>query len=97
MLSLFRTGSFTAARGLTSPGGEFLDVGMIVVGSKVGFLAGFRRQLESILTFSSGSPIHLVIITDQNSISQVAHFIGRVLSRYEASNIFKTNPTFGRH
>ena len=92
MISLFRAGSFTAARGLTSPGGEFLDVGMIVVGTKVGFLEGFKKQLESILTFSSGSPIHLVVITDQDSINQVAHFIGRVLSRYEASNLFKENP-----
>ena len=40
-----------------------------------------RQQLESLLEFSSGSPLHLIIITDEASISGAADIIGSVLSR----------------
>ena len=62
---------------------------MIVVGTKAEFLEGLKKQLESILTFSSGSPLHPLVLTDQDSINQVAHFIGKILSRYEAKIFFE--------
>ena len=40
-----------------------------------------RRQLESLLEFSSGRPLHLIIITDEESIRGAADIIGAVLSR----------------
>ena len=66
-----------------------MDVGMIVVGTKAELLEGLKRHLESIMIFSSGSPLHLLILTDQDSISQVTTFIGKILSRYEAQILFK--------
>ena len=39
------------------------------------------RQLESLLEFSSGRPLHLILLTDESTIRAAANMIGSVLSR----------------
>ena len=39
------------------------------------------RQLESLLEFSSGRPLHLILLTDESTIRAAANMIGAVLSR----------------
>ena len=48
-----------------------------------------RRQLESLLEFSSGRPLHLIIITDEESIRGAADIIGNVLSRELSFRVIK--------
>ena len=58
-----------------------MAVGMLVVGKAGGLISGMRRQLESLLTFSSGDPLHLVVVTDSSSRSFVAEKLADVVSR----------------
>ena len=58
-----------------------MAVGMLVVGKAGGLISGMRRQLESLLTFSSGDPLHLVVVTDSSSRSFVAEKLAHVVSR----------------
>ena len=58
-----------------------MAVGMLVVGRAGGLISGMRRQLESLLTFSSGDPLHLVVVTDSSSSSFVAEKLADVVSR----------------
>ena len=46
-------------------------------------------QLESLLEFSSGRPLHLIILTDERSIRAVADLIGAVLSRELSYRVIK--------
>ena len=59
-----------------------MAVGMLVVGKAGGLISGMRRQLESLLTFSSGDPLHLVVVTDSSSRSFVAEKLAGVVSRW---------------
>ena len=59
-----------------------MAVGMLVVGKAGGLISGMRRQLESLLTFSSGDPLHLVVVTDSSSRSSVAEKLADVVSRW---------------
>ena len=59
-----------------------MAVGMLVVGKAGGLISGMRRQLESLLTFSSGDPLHLVVVTDSSSRSFVAEKLADVVSRW---------------
>ena len=59
-----------------------MAVGMLVVGKAGGLISGMRRQLESLLTFSSGDPLHLVVVTDISSSSFVAEKLADVVSRW---------------
>ena len=58
-----------------------MAVGMLVVGKAGGLISGMRGQLESLLTFSSGDPLHLVVVTDSSSRSFVAEKLADVVSR----------------
>jgi hypothetical protein len=80
-LALVREGLLTPSHLVSSPGAGHLAVGMIVVGTRAGFLAGLGRELDSILTFSAGAPLHLVVITDSASRARVARCIGGTLAR----------------
>ena len=58
-----------------------LAVGMLVVGTADGLMRGMRRQLESLLTFSSGADIHLIVVTDFKSQSFVAKSLAATVAR----------------
>ena len=59
-------------------------VGMLVVGTAEGLISGMRRQLESLLTFSSGDPLHLIVVTDYKSKSFVAEKLAGIVARWDA-------------
>ena len=59
-----------------------MAVGMLVVGKAGGLISGMRRQLESLLKFSSGDPLHLVVVTDSSSGPFVAEKLADVVSRW---------------
>ena len=56
-------------------------VGMLVVGTADGLIRGMRRQLESLLTFSSGADLHLILVTDLKSQSFVAEQLAGIVAR----------------
>ena len=47
------------------------------------------RQLESLLEFSSGQSLHLIIISDERSLRGAAKMIGSVLSRELSYRLIK--------
>ena len=92
-LHLSRGGRLAVQGDLGRGGGEMVvgAVGHIIVGAIVtvlvvgkagGLISGMRRQLESLLTFSSGDPLHLVVVTDSSSRSFVAEKLAGVVSRW---------------
>ena len=64
-----------------------LALGMLVVGTAEGLISGLRRQLESILTFSSGDPLHLIVVTDNKSRLFVAEKLSDIVGRWAAVEI----------
>ena len=64
-----------------------LALGMLVVGTAEGLISGLRRQLESILTFSSGDPLHLIVVTDNKSRLFVAEKLSDIVGRWDAVEI----------
>ena len=56
-------------------------VGMLVVGTANGLIRGMRTQLESLLTFSSGADLHLILVTDYKSQSFVAEKVAGIVAR----------------
>ena len=82
---------FLLARDIKSPSPDYLNIGMIVINNKQtaelepAFQWKLRRNLKSILTFSSGDPLHFIIITDRHSINIVHHCISNLVSKYVSS------------
>ena len=52
-----------------------MAVGMLVVGKAGGLISGMRRQLESLLTFSSGDPLHLVVVVNHLVLEQAVSLL----------------------
>ena len=48
-----------------------------------------NQELESLLEFSSGHPLHLIVITDRASIYRVGKMIGDCLSREISYRVIK--------
>jgi hypothetical protein len=81
---------------ISSPDGFFINVGMIVINIKktenlsLEFRWKLERNLGSILDYSSGTPLHFIIITDSDSLASVSQFFSQFLGKYVAKNVIKT-------
>ena len=81
---------------ISSPDGFFINVGMIVINIKktenlsLEFRWKLERNIGSILDYSSGTPLHFIIITDADSLASVAQFFSQFLGKYVAKNVIKT-------
>ena len=49
-----------------------------------------KLNLVSLLTYSSGDPLHFVIITDKNSIENVDSVLKKIMKQYVAEGIIST-------
>ena len=77
-LSEIYSGHFESPETLLSPPSHITICGILL---HIEDLTNPSLQLESLLEFSSGLPLHLIMITDQSSIRRVATMIGDSLAR----------------
>ena len=85
-LSEIFSGDFEDPLELQSPASHLTLCGILV---NISDETKPRQQLESLLEFSSGTPLHLIIITDEASIRGAADIIGSVLSREISHRLIK--------
>ena len=83
-------GKFIHPGSVTSPSDEFINLGMIIINLSNttqlsdSFSSAVQKMFRSIFVYSSGTPLNLVIITDQHSLESVATFMGHLVM-YETS------------
>ena len=81
-----REPSFTKPENV-HPKKGFIDIGFILINlkktDKFDYSMRFKvtRTLESMMTYSSGDPLHFIILTDSVSISIVGRFLAHFISR----------------
>ena len=85
-LSHIFSGQFEDPVGLQSPASHITLCGILV---NITDLTPPSRQLESLLEFSSGRPLHLIVLTDETSLRGTANMIGAVLSRELSYRLIK--------
>jgi len=88
-----RRGDMKNPRVVKSPGSDFIDLGMTIINTKKnnprlnsGFKWKLTRTLESIFQYSSGTPLHFVLITDKHTVKTVAKFFAHFMSKKVALN-----------
>ena len=81
------------SRDVNSPGDKYINLGMTIINidqNKPRLNSDFKwkltRTLESIFQYSSGTPLHFVLITDQHTVKTVAKFFAHFISKKVAMN-----------
>ena len=70
-----------------------INIGMVVINNRnistlePAFQWKLKRTLRSILTHSSGDPLHMIIITDKHSINVVHFCISNLISKYVSEGV----------
>eukprot|EP00090_Calanus_glacialis_P000937 TRINITY_DN10676_c0_g1_i1.p1 TRINITY_DN10676_c0_g1~~TRINITY_DN10676_c0_g1_i1.p1 ORF type:complete len:414 (+),score=84.46 TRINITY_DN10676_c0_g1_i1:41-1282(+) len=78
---------------IKSPSYRFINIGLTVINNKKtstlesSFKMKLTQNMRSILTHSSGDPLHLIIITDKHSIRTVAEFFSNLISKYISEGV----------
>jgi len=96
-IASIRRGEMTHPRKVKSPEANYINLGMTIINIKKDtprldtvFLWKLTRTLKSIFEYSSGTPMHFIIITDKNTVKTVAkffaHFISKKVAEYVIHN-----------
>lgn len=78
---------------ISPPSDTYFNIGLTVINNKntshfeTPFEIKLTQNMRSILTHSSGDPLHLVIITNSHSISTVASFFSKFISKYVSEGL----------
>ena len=86
-LAALRLPNFTLPQQVITPGKGYIDIGFIVINLKKSpsldpkFAWKVTRSLDSLFMYSSGSPLHFVIVTDVKSIGAVGVFYSNFISK----------------
>ena len=81
------SGKFTPPENVKAPAPEFLNLGVILINLSNSsrfdkkFEENAVKELNSILTYSSGTPVHLVVLTNNESVESAAQLVGDVVAR----------------
>ena len=81
-------GVFTPPELVQSPTTEFLNLGFILINisNSSKFSPDFEeravRELESLLPYSSGNPLHLIVMTNQKSVKAAAKMLGDTIAKW---------------
>ena len=87
-----RFGAFSKPRQVKPPSAEFVNLGMIVINLEPKerleqkFLTAIERTFKRIFQFSSGTPLHFIIVTDKLSIGSVSLSLAEIISKDLASH-----------
>ena len=90
-------GGFELPEKIVTPDELFINVGMIVINIKktLKLSSEFRwkleRNLESLLDFSSGTPLQFIIVTDKESLGSVTSFFSQFVGKYVANRVIKSS------
>ena len=78
---------FTPPENVITPSNEFLNLGVILINisNSSRFDSKFEqnaiKELNSILTYSSGIPIHIIVLTNSGSVGLASQLIGDLLAK----------------
>ena len=81
------SGKFIPPENVKTPAPEFLNLGVILINLSNSsrfdkkFEENAVKELNSILTYSSGTPVHLVVLTNNESVESAAQLVGGVVAR----------------
>ena len=79
------SGIFTTPENVRTPSDEYINLGLIFINirnsSNSAFSGNAIRELNSILTYSSGTPLHIIVLTNRDSVRIASRLIGHVLAR----------------
>ena len=81
------SGRFERPEAIVSHSKHIINLGMIIINLKKtedlgkDFKLANEKTLRSMLTFSSGTPMHWVIVTDDTSVRSVARFVTYMLTK----------------
>ena len=84
---------FTRLVDITTPSHTFINIGLTVINNKntshfaTSFEIKLTKNMRSILTHSSGAPLHFIIITDTHSIKDVASFFSNLISQHVSEGV----------
>lgn len=96
-IAKIQEGSFELPERIVPPDKLFISVGMIIINikktSKLSLEFGWKleRNLRSLLDFSSGNPLHFIIITDKESLQSVSTFLSQFVGKYVATTVIKSS------
>ena len=85
-LQAMRDASFLAPELVVSPSEEFISLGMIAINLQKtknlpeGFRKATKKTFNSIFKYSSGTPLHLIVITNRKSLKSVGIFLSSLVS-----------------
>ena len=78
---------------IKSPSSNFINLGLTIINKKNSsalesvFEWKLTENIRSILTYSSGDPLHFIIVTDKHSIRTVATFFSSLLSKQVSEGV----------
>eukprot|EP00090_Calanus_glacialis_P016733 TRINITY_DN26183_c0_g1_i1.p1 TRINITY_DN26183_c0_g1~~TRINITY_DN26183_c0_g1_i1.p1 ORF type:complete len:433 (-),score=76.24 TRINITY_DN26183_c0_g1_i1:15-1313(-) len=85
-LQKIRDGKFTKPGKVEPPSAEYINLGMIIINLKKtenldeNFLDQIRKVFNDIFLFSSGTPLHFIIVTDKFSIAAVSLALSEIIT-----------------
>ena len=91
--NLLHNAKFKRLKEIASPSSEFINIGMTIINNKKedslesSFEWKLTRNIKSMLTFSSGDPLHWIILTDHHSLKTVASFLSDLLFKYASEGV----------
>ena len=86
-LAQLRLPNFTLPQEVITPDKGYIDIGFIVINLKKSpsldpkFAWKVTRSLDSLFLYSSGDPLHFVIVTDVKSVAAVGVFYSNFISK----------------
>ena len=92
-LQKIRDGKISKPEEVKSPSAEYINLGMIVINLQKTeeldnkFLDNVEKTFNGIFLFSSGTPIHFMIVTDKISIASVSLALADIISENLASQV----------
>ena len=95
-LAIIKSKTFDKPDSAGSSNNSFINIGMIMINIKktddfsIESKWKMGRTFRSILDYSSGSPLHLIVVTDVQSILSAARFLSNMLGKYLSFSIIKT-------
>ena len=92
-VQIIREGVFTDPSHAAPPSSQFINVGLIIIDMEhkerlqQNFFSSIKRTLEHIFMFSSGNPLHFVIVTDKQSVRSVAIALADIVTKHLAMQV----------
>ena len=87
---------FFSPANISSPNSTFINMALVFIQNTKEkkkdqhFLLNMKKTLGSLLTHSSGSPLHFIIITSKSSILLFGHFFAHLISKRVSEHVVES-------